>query len=97
MAILQQQRLLGGAIGVAICSSLLQSELPSPRIETEDSGLEDINRYREAFAAGFGKQTIAISVASALALVLTMLLLERRPRRSSNSNSNSTPTTQASC
>jgi hypothetical protein len=89
MTILQQQRLLGGAIGVAICSALSQGELKSTNLDShtsDSSPLDEVTaseaneQYRRSFAQGFQKQMIATTIASGVSLGLIVLFLKKKAR-----------------
>lgn len=92
-----QVRVLGGTIGLAICTSVLNGfvkkrlrrMLSQAQIEEISQSLQDIRTLtpeqqefvRRTFAQGYSRQMKVLLAFSALVFLSSLLLLEKKPRR----------------
>jgi len=82
-----QFRFLGGAVGLAICSTLLkhQTKDVSPNLATSQTAGQAANansvyEFKHAHAVGYHLQTEFLAYLCVLSLVSLLLLVERKPR-----------------
>ncbi len=82
-----QFRFLGGAVGLAICSTLLnhQTKNVSPILATSQTGGQATNansvyEFKHAHSVGYHLQTELLAYSCVLSLFSLLLLVERKPR-----------------
>lgn len=93
---LAQMRLIGGSIGIAVCTNILNNKVRSASAILSQQQLRDLLRnaqtleslpptqqstVRELFARGYNEETHVLIAFSGAALLATLMMSERKPRR----------------
>ncbi|KAK4197310.1 major facilitator superfamily transporter [Triangularia verruculosa] len=82
MGAVSQIRVLGGTIGLAVCSAVLSSHVNAiPQGSSHTSHMSERWEYTQAYADGYTQQMRAMLYFCFAALVSLLLLAERHPRK----------------